>query len=451
MLMPAMNSPWLSVIVPVRNEATRLAATLMPLQPWRARGVQVLVVDGGSDDGSAEVARSLADEVLYSKPGRARQMNRGAAWARAPWLWFLHADTCYDDAHLAALEHFCAGAAEGWAFFRVRLTGPGPLLALVGTLMNVRSRLTAVATGDQGLLVSRQLFRTCGGYPDIPLMEDVALSKRLRRLAAPAVLSPALGADSRRWETQGRWRTILLMWRLRWAYWRGVAPEQLHARYYPAASVNRADRADDAATLVMLTRDLTSGQAKTRLRPALGEEGAAAVHRALLIRTLSLCVATAWSLRCHVQGDPAPLQALAPDAGIAWLSQVPGDLGWRMQHALASAHAAGYRRVVLIGSDCAALNEDYLDMAFAALAVHDFVLGPAEDGGYVLIGSARPSTWAGAPCLSGTRFGGARALEDTLVCLRAQGSVALLPTLWDVDDLQAVTRALDAGYLNKAW
>ncbi|WP_162925709.1 TIGR04283 family arsenosugar biosynthesis glycosyltransferase [Isoalcanivorax indicus] len=439
--------PWLSVIIPVRNEASRLAATLAPLQAWRARGVEVLVVDGGSSDGSPAVAAPLADEVLYSEPGRARQMNRGAAHARANWLWFLHADTQFGDAHIHALEACCRARRSGWAFFRVQLSGPGLLLSIVGRMMTWRARLTAVATGDQGLLVSRDSFQVCDGYPDIPLMEDVALCKQLRARSRPVVLGPALGVDSRRWETHGRWRTIVLMWRLRWAYWRGVAPAQLHARYYPGSDPSGDQGAADQAALVMLTRDISSGQAKTRLRPALGAAGAAAVHQALVARTLKTCTAGPWPLRCHVQGDSGPLQAMVPGANVTWLPQVPGDLGWRMQHALASAHAAGYRRVVLVGSDCAVLDSDYLSMAFAALAMHDFVLGPAEDGGYVLIGSARPSAWHGAPCLSGTRFGGAHALADTLTGLRALGSVALLPARWDVDDMDAVRRAREAGYL----
>ncbi|MCH8544482.1 MAG: TIGR04283 family arsenosugar biosynthesis glycosyltransferase [Alcanivorax sp.] len=222
--------PWLSVIVPVRNEAQRLAVTLMPLQDWRTRGVEVLVVDGGSDDDSAACAAEFADRVLLSPAGRALQMNHGAQHARGQWFWFLHADTGVTSQHLAALQALPEDAR--WGFFRVRMSAPSPLLRCVAALMNLRSRSTRVATGDQGILVKRALFQAVGGYPALPLMEDVALSKVLRAQAAPRVLGPALTVDSRRWAQHGTWRTIMLMWRLRWRYWRGDDPQRLHALYY---------------------------------------------------------------------------------------------------------------------------------------------------------------------------------------------------------------------------
>lgn len=238
----AANPPWLSVIVPVRNEALRLAATLAPLQAWRAHGVEILVVDGGSDDDSAACAAALADRVLRSPPGRALQMNCGAQAARGHWLWFLHADTGITEQHLAAMKALPDDA--GWGFFRVRMSTPGLLLRCVATLMNLRSRSTGVATGDQGILVNAALFRAVGGYPALPLMEDVALSKLLRGQSAPSVLGPPLTVDSRRWVQHGTWRTILLMWRLRWRYWRGGDPQQLHALYYgrPAPQGRRGQR-----------------------------------------------------------------------------------------------------------------------------------------------------------------------------------------------------------------
>ena len=225
-----MNDPWLSVIIPVRNEGARIGTTLAPLQPWRPRGVEVLVVDGDSSDHSALLARELADRVLASPPGRARQMNLGAGVARGGLLWFLHADTLCSDDHLQALQRWSGQPV--WGRFDVRLSGPGPLLKLVAAGMNLRSRCSGIATGDQGIFVEPDLFRHVGGFPDQPLMEDVELSARLRREAAPACERPPLRVDSRRWESRGRWRTIILMWQLRWAYWRGVDPESLHRRYY---------------------------------------------------------------------------------------------------------------------------------------------------------------------------------------------------------------------------
>lgn len=225
-----MNAPWLSVVVPMRNEAERIASTLMPLQPWRDRGVEVLVVDGGSTDGSAAHALALADRVLTSSPGRARQMNLGAEYARATLLWFLHADSTLSDRHLSALRGLVGKPC--WGRFDVRMSGRGLTLWLVAMGMNLRSRLTGVATGDQGIFVHRSLFRQAGGYPDQPLMEDVALTDRLRRLTPPCCRREPLVTDSRRWERHGRWRTILLMWRLRFRYWRGESPALLYRCYY---------------------------------------------------------------------------------------------------------------------------------------------------------------------------------------------------------------------------
>lgn len=229
---PPLSAPdcWLSVIVPALNEAQGIAATLAPLQAWRGRGVEVVIVDGGSVDDTVSVAQPLADRVLVSPAGRATQMNAGAAIAAAPLLWFLHADSGVTHRHLQALQ--TRRDDPGWGFFPVRLSGRQPLLRLVGAMMTWRSRLTAVATGDQGLFVARALFETAGGFPPQPLMEDIALTRVLRQRARPTIPPVRLGVDSRRWQQHGVCRTILQMWWLRWRYWRGADPVQLHRRYY---------------------------------------------------------------------------------------------------------------------------------------------------------------------------------------------------------------------------
>ena len=221
----------ISVVIPALNEAVHIVATLEPLQTLRTQGHEVLVVDGGSSDGTPEHARPLCDGVLSAPQGRARQMNTGAGAARGDVLWFLHADTRASapamDALLAALER----PQTAWGRYDVRLSGAQPLLRLVESLMNLRSRWTGIATGDQGIFVRRPLFERVGGFPDIPLMEDIALSRRLKREAAPICLRERLVTSSRRWEQRGVARTILLMWRLRLAYWLGVSPERLAAHY----------------------------------------------------------------------------------------------------------------------------------------------------------------------------------------------------------------------------
>jgi rSAM/selenodomain-associated transferase 2 len=223
--------PWLSIVIPCLNEAARLPLLLRDLAPLRRSGHEVIVVDGGSGDGTPELAMSGADRVLGSAAGRARQMNAGAAAARGDALWFLHADTRIPeevpDAVLAALA-----AGHDWGRCRVSLSGGGLLLSLTGSLMNLRSCLTGIATGDQGIFVTRSAFDAVGGYADIPLMEDIALSRSLKRVAGrPACVRAQLVTSSRRWEQRGVWRTVFLMWSLRLGYWLGVDPARLARRY----------------------------------------------------------------------------------------------------------------------------------------------------------------------------------------------------------------------------
>lgn len=220
--------PWLSMILPARNEANGLASVLEPLQSWRARGVELILVDGASTDATPAIARPRVDQLVVVDPGRARQMNAGAALARAPRLWFVHADTRVDDRHLARL----ARERAPWGHFRARLSGRRPLFRAIETLMNLRSRCSGISTGDQSLFVDAHAFNTVGGYPDQPLMEDIALSARLRaRLGRPVQAGPAVTTSSRRWEQQGAMRTIVRMWWLRWRYWRGADPAVLYRLY----------------------------------------------------------------------------------------------------------------------------------------------------------------------------------------------------------------------------
>ena len=228
-----MNSgaaPTLSVIVPALNEAANIEATLRALDAARARGAEVIVVDGGSTDATVARATSLADRVITAPRGRARQMTAGAAAARGAVLLFLHADTLVPPDFDTAIGNAIARGAR-WGRFDIRIAGRHPLLPIIAWCMNQRSRLTGMATGDQGLFVERALFDRIGGYADLPLMEDLALSKALRAHAAPACLRERLVTSGRRWEQRGVWRTILLMWRLRWAWWRGADPAALAARY----------------------------------------------------------------------------------------------------------------------------------------------------------------------------------------------------------------------------
>lgn len=225
-----MNPTLLSIVIPVLNEAPSIGASLACLQPLREQGAEVIVVDGGSDDDSVLQAQPCADVVMDAPRGRARQMNVGAASAHGAILLFLHADTQLppgaDGLIRKAIE-----AGGVWGRFDVRIVGQHPMLRVVAILMNWRSCLTGLATGDQAMFVRRDVFERVGGFPDQLLMEDIELSQRLRRLARPVCITRQVATSGRRWETRGVWRTIFLMWRLRWRYWRGESAEHLAEAY----------------------------------------------------------------------------------------------------------------------------------------------------------------------------------------------------------------------------
>ena len=235
MAVVAAERPALSIIIPALNEAENLPDTLACLQPMRARGQEVIVVDGGSRDTSIETARHVADQVIGSARGRARQMNRGAQFARGEILWFLHADTRVPEHADGAILSAVASTGRCWGRFDVQVADASLLLAWVTRLMNLRSRLTGIATGDQGMFMTRAAFEQMGGFEEIPLMEDIAASRCLRRQSPPAALHDTLLTSARRWRRHGVIRTIVTMWALRLAYFLGV-PAQRLARYYPVHS-----------------------------------------------------------------------------------------------------------------------------------------------------------------------------------------------------------------------
>ncbi len=217
----------ISIIVPVLNEIGTLPALLERLRLLAQHGCEVILVDGGSDDGSPGLARCTGFTVLQAPSSRAGQMNVGAAQAKGDVLLFLHADTRLpDDADMLVTQSLLVDGHQ-WGRFDVRIAGKPRVLRLIAWFMNCRSHLTGIATGDQAIFVTRTAFDAMGGFPDQPLMEDIEISKRLRRISKPARIRRHVITSGRRWEQHGTWQTVWLMWRLRWRYWRGVPASEL--------------------------------------------------------------------------------------------------------------------------------------------------------------------------------------------------------------------------------
>ena len=417
----------LSIIVPVLDEAATIAACLDALAPLRDQGHEVIVVDGGSRDATRALARPRADRVIATSRGRAAQMNAGAALAQGDVLLFLHADTRLPPDAATAVAAALRGEVA-WGRFDVTISGRSRLLPIVARAMNVRSRLTGIATGDQAMFVTRDAFVRAGGFPDLPLMEDVALSAALKRMAGPpACLSVRVVTSGRRWDAHGALATMALMWRLRFDHWRGVDAARLAHRYTPpSAHVPR---------LLVFAKDPVPGQVKTRLAAAIGADAAAALYRELAERTLATAAAAraagivaSVELWCDSVVERPAFAAWRARYGVTLHAQHGADLGARMHHALCTALADG-RPALLIGTDCPALDTAYLARAADALARHDVVFGPAADGGYVLVGLARDvDAFSDVPWSTGGVMAATRARMSAL-----GASVTELAPLWDVD------------------
>ncbi len=419
----------LRIVMPVLNEGGTLQSALLALQPMRRRGVELVIVDGGSTDSSWALARALANQVRLSPRGRAAQMNAGAQDCRADMLLFLHADTRLpQDADRLIAKAVASGHL--WGRFDVRIDSPHPMLRVVERLMNLRSRLTGIATGDQAVFVRRDLFEQLGGFADLPLMEDIELSKRLKILGLPACVKTPVVTSARRWQQHGVWRTVVLMWRLRLAYILGTSPHALAQRY---GYVTRPSRV--TAAVAILAKAPVAGLAKTRLIPLLGAAGAARAQRRFTLNTLQVASQAALgpvALWCAPDAAHRFFRALRRVTSTVCVNQRQGDIGARMLHAFEHhfAHHADLP-LLLIGTDCPMLAPGHLQQAARALTQHDVVLIPAEDGGYVLIGMRmlvpqvfEGITWSTPQVMAQTR--------DQL--RRAGVSWLELPTLWDVDE-----------------
>jgi rSAM/selenodomain-associated transferase 2 len=221
----------LSIIIPVLNEAGIIVSALSRLQSFRAAGHEIIVVDGGSNDGTPTLSEPLANRVISSPRGRAHQMNAGAEIASGGILLFLHADTLLPENADRLIFSGMARTGKMWGRFDASLSGKHCLFPIIASLMNLRSRIASIATADQAIFVERRLFEAVHGFPEIDLMEDIAMSKILKRTGKPLCLWHRVLTSSRRWEKNGILRTVLQMWFQRLAYFLGVDPRHL-ARCY---------------------------------------------------------------------------------------------------------------------------------------------------------------------------------------------------------------------------
>lgn len=465
----------LSIIIPVLNEAGLIQPHLARLQEVRRLGHQLIVVDGGSTDNTVELARPLADLVLSAASGRAQQMNCGAAQANGELLLFLHVDTVLPADFLVCLNRVWSGADSTWGWFPVRLSNRGLAYRIIGGFMNWRARLSKVSTGDQALYVGRDLFAAVQGFPVLPLMEDVAISKRLRRQRAPVIAGSRAVASSRRWEQRGLLRTVLLMWWLRWLYFIGVSPASLVRRYYPerhggqvelarmaglvkvvSESTQTATSGDaqpevsvaeqrgalryENAAIVIFARYPEPGKVKTRLLEQVSATDACRLYEAMLTRTVALVKNSSLAqLDLWVSSRPdAEFFLNLCDRDRIFVQQ--GDnLGTRMVDAVNHTLARDETDCVLvIGTDCPVLTSAYLDAALRALTEGaDVVIGPSEDGGYVLIGLREPQP----ELFDNMPWSTPEVLPLTCERVAAKGlKLATLPVLWDVDRPEDLAR-----------
>jgi rSAM/selenodomain-associated transferase 2/rSAM/selenodomain-associated transferase 1 len=363
----------ISVIIPVLNEANRLKHNLQRLFATVEGfdSVEVIICDGGSTDDSVQIARQFPCQIISSPPGRAHQMNTASKLAAGVWLLFLHADT-------ALPKHWTSqiNSNRQWGFFPVRLSGQHWFFRVIEKAINLRSRLSSIGTGDQTLFFRQTFFTSLRGFPFIPIMEDIAICKKARRLHKPSFALDPVVTSSRRWEKNGIIKTIVLMWRLRFEYWLGVEPDRLHRTYYPTLNMPNP-------VIQVFAKPPVEGKVKTRLIPDIGADKATRIFRHCLAYTLDLlrsshCNYQLW-LSEETQDDVFQREPYRIQQGIG--------LGDRMLFALDSeVSAQPSHKVILIGSDCLDLNQTHFDQTLAALDNNDIVLLPTFDGGFALIG-----------------------------------------------------------------
>ncbi len=438
----------LGIVIPTLDEAEVLPLLLEDLTALRIPA-QIVVSDGGSRDGTPALARARGARVLHAQRGRAHQMNAGARALDTPWLLFLHADSRLPPATLDALERWLATPSpSGAAHFGFSLDASGPWWRVIERGQRVRERLFGRVYGDQGLLVARTRFEAVGGFPELPLMEDVEIVRALRREGGIERIDAPIATSARRYREEGpflgwlRNATLLLLHSL------GVHPDRL-ARWYPPRQSPGTDPADavHAASprriLLVFARAPRRGEVKTRLAAELGEAEALRIYRAMGGGIVDALRRGPW--RTVIYYTPAEAEGelrdwLGPE-GLSWLPQCSGGLGERLAHGFQEGFRAG-DRICAVGTDAPGLTPHLVAEAFERIEDPngpEVVLGPAHDGGYYLVALRAP-----APELfEGIPWSTDRTLAVTLERALALGlGTELLSPLADVDRPDDVPREL---------
>jgi rSAM/selenodomain-associated transferase 2/rSAM/selenodomain-associated transferase 1 len=390
----------ISIIIPLLNEKDIIPDLLVYLTEIKDQECEIILVDGGSIDGSINLLQESNYPFTQSVKGRAAQMNHGAALAKGELFIFLHADTVLSKNALQLIQEISKTKKEAWGRFDISITSYQTssftsrlLLSVIAFFINWRSRLTSIATGDQAIFITRQLFTSVGGFPSQPLMEDIEISKRLRKITAPICLTEKAITSGRRWHKQGVLRTVLLMWRLRWQYWRGHSIEKIAASYalnpsesFPRRRESQRER-EKKIRIVIIAKAPIEGFAKTRLIPALGIQGAADVAKKLLQHTINqVAEAQLNSVELCVAPDKnhAAWQEVKIPNQFIITNQIQGDLGARLAEVTKRTIDAE-EAVILIGTDCPSIDAKLLEKVALLLEEKDTVIIPATDGGYVLL------------------------------------------------------------------
>lgn len=439
-----------SVIIPTLNEAAELPQLLDDLHAV-SRVDEIVVSDGGSVDGTLDIARTAGAVVVSGPPGRGRQLRAGARAATKPWLVFLHADTRMGGKAAAALDRFVETApARTYAHFRLTFDTRGAFYRFIEFGQRIRERLLGMPYGDQGLIVSRTLYDHVGGFPDWPIMEDVEVIDRLAGHGRRLALDAELVTSGRRYRREGPVRAGLRNLVLIVAFRLGADPAALSARYRPerpdprvVSTPHRAytGRRPGTLNVVVFAKAPVEGRVKTRLAADLGAEHATRIYRALGRQTVDALRDGPWSTTVHV--EPPDHDSIAAvkrwlGEGVGYRGQTAGDLGARMIAAIDEALLSA-DRVCVVGTDILDLDTVLLGAAFDALDHHDVVIGPATDGGYYLIGMSRPHPEIFHAIPWSTEL----VLRRTLNRLHEAGlSVAMLPPRRDIDTIDDVPAAL---------